>query len=123
MFCPKRGTFAKGSAQMKADFGGLFTQALKRRLYPFTALRVDDLAYAIGGNGYTLRSWMRGQTCPSGPMLAACIDYFARCGDHTFLQELFPSAVVPLVQRNQKAERALAFVESFRDVLQGEAVA
>lgn len=106
---------------MRSEFVETFKSALRKRLYPHTALRIDDLAYALGVNGFTVRSWLRGENCPSGSMVSGCISFFARSGDPQFICELFPDAVTPLIQKNKKAERALAFVESFKDVFEGAA--
>lgn len=101
---------------MRSEFMKRFTDALRRRLYPNTGLRVDDLAYALGMNGFTLRAWLRGESCPGGDAVDGCIDFFTRAGDHNFLQELYPKAVTPLIQRRKAADAALALVQSMKGV-------
>lgn len=108
---------------MKADFAKVFAEALRKRLYPNTALHVSQLAYAIGCSGETLKNAMRGQHSTSSHYVASCIDYFARCGDVGFLCELYPNAVTPLVQRQKRAEKAIAFAESFQAFVQQGAAA
>lgn len=105
------------------NFAKVFGRAVQRRTFPNTGLHLAQLAGAIGCSEETLKNAIRGQHNTSSRLVAASIDFFARMGDHTFIQELYPNAVTPLVQRSHKAERALAFVESFRDVLQEGAVA
>jgi len=105
------------------NFKEVFKDALIRRMYPKTSLRIDDLAYAVGAHAGTVRSWTRGENAPSGPMVAECISFFTRMGDPVFLQELFPDAVAPLIQRSRKAEKAMAVVNSLQEILRdgGEA--
>lgn len=105
------------------NFAKVFGGAIQRRTYPNTGLHLDQLAGAIGCSKETLKNAVRGQHNISSPLVAASIEFFARMGDHTFICELYPTAVTPLVQRSHKAERALAFVESFRDVLSEGAAA
>ena len=99
-------------------FSETFKRALAKRLYPYTGLRKEVLCGAIGVHGMTLRSWLRGENAPSGPMVAACISFFARSGDHAFILELYPDAVEPLVTRSRKAEKAMALADSLRDYMQ-----
>lgn len=108
---------------MKAEFKKLFADALRRRLHPNTGLHRDQLAHALGMHGESVKNWLRGESCPGGGEVSACINYFARCGDHAFLQELFPDAVAPLIQRNKRAEKAIAFAESFQAFVQQGATA
>lgn len=105
------------------NFAKVFGRAVQRRTYPNTGLHLAQLAHAISCSEETLKNAIRAQHSTSSRIVASCIDYFTRCGDHTFIQELYPNAVTPLVQRTHKAERALAFVESFRDVLSEGAAA
>lgn len=101
------------------DFGN----AVRRRLYPNTNLRIEQLAHAMGCHAETLKNGIYGRNNMSSPLVANCIDYFARCGDVGFLCELYPNAVTPLVQRNKRAEKAIAFAESFQAFVQQGAVA
>lgn len=107
---------------MKQEFVKTFKEALTKRLFPFTSLRPDDLAYAIGVNGYTLRCWLRGENCANGAMVAACVGFFARQGDFAILQELFPDTT-PLVQRRKEDEAALQLVSGLRTLLNQGVVA
>lgn len=122
-FYTKTQTFCIRSQVMRADFSKTFGEAVRRRTYPNTGLHLAQLAGAIGCHVETLKNAVRGQHNISSHLLAGCIDFFARSDDHTFLQELFPSAVTPLIQRAKRGERALAFVESFKDVFAGEGAA
>jgi hypothetical protein len=99
------------------NFSEIFKRALAKRLYPYTGLRKEVLCDAIGVHGMTLRSWLRGENAPSGPMVAACINFFTRTGDHTFIQELYPDAVTPLVQRKREADKALELVNGLKSLI------
>ena len=108
---------------MKSEFKKVFAEALRRRLHPNTGLHRDQFAYALGCHGETVKNWLRGESCPDGGAISAAINFFARSGDHAFLQELFPSACAPLVRRNERAEKAIAFAESFQAFVQQGAAA
>jgi hypothetical protein len=108
---------------MKAEFKKLFANALRRRLHPNTGLHRDQLAYALGVHAESVKNWLRGESCPDGGTVSACINFFARTGDHAFLQELFPDACAPFVQRQKRAEKAIAFAESFQAFVQMGATA
>lgn len=108
---------------MKAEFKKIFAEALRRRLYPNSGLQRDQFAYALGVHGETVKNWLRGESCPDGGALSAAINFFARVGDHAFLQELFPAACAPLVLKTKRAETAIAFAESFQAFVQSGAAA
>lgn len=108
---------------MKAEFQKSFANALQRRLQPNTGLHREVFAHAVGVHGETVKNWLRGENCPDGGAVSASINYFVRCGDHAFLQELFPDACAPFVQRRKREEAAVRFAESFHDFIQTGAVA
>lgn len=123
MFRPDFKEFRIRSGGMRMTFSEVFKTALTKRLHPYTGLRKDDLCYALGVHGMTVRSWMRGENAPSGPMVAAVIDFFARRGDPQFLQDLFPDAVTPLIQRKREDDEAAAVGYAIKKLMQGSIAA
>jgi hypothetical protein len=92
-------------------------------MFPNTNLTAKQLAAALNVSDDTIYHWMRAENTADGDNTGALIAFFASQQDHSFIAELFPEGVIPLVQRKQKAERALAFLEGFRDVLSEGAAA
>lgn len=123
MFCPDFKKFRARSREDRMKFTELFSELLRRRLYPNSCIRMDDLAFAIGAHGMTVRSWLRGENSPSGPMMWATVNFFTRLGDHAFLAELFPDAVTPLIQRKREDEEAAAVGYALKKFMQSGAVA
>jgi hypothetical protein len=115
---PEKSQFAKCPSVERMEFKERFKEALRKRMHPNTALRVDDLGYSLGIHGMTLRTWLRGESCASGPMVAACIDYFTRHGDHGFIQELYPNAVLPFVAQARAMEKAVRVADALADFIQ-----
>lgn len=105
------------------NFSKNLGDATRRRLFPNTNLRIEQLAHAIGCHSETLKNGIYGRHNMSSPLVAALIDYFTRCGDHSFICEIYPNAVEPLIQRNKRAEKAIAFAESFQAFVQQGAAA
>ena len=122
MFLPISQKFRIRSRAMRVNFVKTFTEALAPRLHPHTSLHPDVLADAIGCEGPTIRYWLRGEGAPSGPMLAAVIQFFYATGDEQFIAEVMPG-VTPLIQRNKRANEALVLVENLAKFAPKEAVA
>lgn len=91
-------------------------ESLRKRMFPNTNLTAKQLASAIQVSDDTIYHWQRAENSADGENVGALVEFFTSQGDPSFVCELFPG-VVPLIQKNRKAERALAFVEGFRDVL------
>jgi hypothetical protein len=121
MFVPTKRHFPVCSRE-KGVFKKRLSESLRRRMYPNTGLHPKQLASALGKSTDTIFHWLRAENTAEGDSIDGLIDFFVSQGDANFVVEIFPG-VTPLVQRNKKAERALAFVENFKDVFSGEGAA
>jgi hypothetical protein len=101
-------------------FARVIAEALRRRLHPNTGLHSDQLAFAIGMNGDTVRAWVRGHNVPNGEAISELLRFFYSAGDYGFAVELFGEAVTPLTQRARVRE-AVEALDRAREAL--EAVA
>jgi transcriptional regulator with XRE-family HTH domain len=101
-------------------FNKIIAEALRRRLHPNTGLHSDQLAYALGMNGDTVRAWLRGHNTPNGEAVSELLRFFYASGDYGFAVELFGDAVTPLTKRARLRE-AVEAIERAKEAL--EAVA
>lgn len=97
-------------------FGKRFREALERRLYPKTNIHPDQFAYALGMDGRSIRNWLRGDNQPSGFAVYQVIQFFASQGDMTILRDIYGDVVTPMVQRNEKGDRALKLLKELHDL-------
>lgn len=77
-----------GQAEV-GDFQSRFREALRRRLYPNSALHLKEIAAAIGRSENTVARWWRGATKIAGEDLYRLTELFVRRGDRRFLAEVF----------------------------------
>jgi len=105
------------------NFKKVFGEAVRRRCFPYTALRIEMLASAVGCHTETIKNAMRGEHNTQSDYVAGVINFFVSQGDYGFLAEIYPS-VTPLVQRRKEDEAALQLVSGLRTLLnQGVAAA
>jgi transcriptional regulator with XRE-family HTH domain len=76
------------------DFHERFVEALRRRLYPNTNLRLKQLASAIGRSESSVTRWWRGDVRILATDLDSIAQYFADRGDRMFLQAIFPKHLI-----------------------------
>lgn len=112
--------FLVRSMKQNGKFRDRFVSALRGRLAPNTGLTVDQLAYAIGMHGESVRNWLRGDTGISSEAVDAVILFFSK--DPTFLVEIYPQCT-PLVAAKREHEKAYALVQGLKDLWQTEAAA
>lgn len=116
MFVPAKRNFPICSRE-KGVFKKRLAESLRLRMYPHTGLQAKQLAAALGVSPDTIHHWLRAENTADGENTGALIRFFATQGDHAFIAELFPEGVTPLIAKAKKAERAMAFIDSFKDVL------
>lgn len=121
MSCAENQSFPTGS-RVNPNFHRVVAEALRRRLHPNTGLHPAQLAYALGVNGETIRTWLRGHACPNGAAIDALLRFFYYAGDHGFAVELFGSAITPLA-RKAKVVKALEALDQARAALLSEEAA
>lgn len=73
------------NALSRDDFRARISDALRRRLFPNTALRNIDLAKALGVDTKTLGNWLARYSQPDGYLLTQLIHFF----DAGFANEVF----------------------------------
>jgi hypothetical protein len=71
------------------DFQSRFREALRRRLYPNSALHLKEIAAAVGRSENTVARWWRGDTKIAGEDFYRLTEMFVRRGDRRFLSEVF----------------------------------
>jgi len=76
----------------KGSFELRLADALRRRLYPNTALRLKEVAAGIGRSENTVARWWRGETRIGGEDLDRLAQYLKKRGDGGFLAEVYGDA-------------------------------
>lgn len=109
---------------MKSDFEKVLCDAVRKRIFPHTALTLPVLADGIGCHPETLKNALRQQHSLSSYLVAGLIGFFAKRGDPWFVAELYPEAVEPLVARAKEKDAAYELVRTMKATFQQlEAVA
>lgn len=111
----------KASGMDRGNFGKRFQAALIRRLSPNTTLHPDQLAYAIGYEGRSVRNWLRGSHQPNGDAIGACVQFFALRDDPMFLVEIYGDAAELVLKRHQRGEKAINLLEGMAEFLKESA--
>lgn len=71
------------------DFHDRFVEAIRRRIYPNTALHLKQLAGEIGRSESSVTRWWRGETRILAEDLERIAVYFSQRGDRNFAREIF----------------------------------
>lgn len=98
------------------NFKKAFGDSVRRRVWPNTPLRLEQLAAAIGCHPETMKNAIRGEHNTQSDYVAATVNFFVSQGDFQLIAELYPAAT-PLVQRRKQDEEALQLVNGLRNLL------
>lgn len=99
------------SAASDRKFGKRFTEAVRRRTYPNSALHPKQLAHAAGCSVDSFLRWLRGESRVPGEAIDRLVAFFEGAGDRTFLAELFSQERIALDLELADLKRRLARLE------------
>lgn len=97
---------------MESEFQDRFGTALRRRLYPRTALHLKQIAGALGRSETTIARWWQGESGIGGHDLMRLAQFFAQRGDNEFLTEIFDRLVGGSGTSRETERRVLDLVRS-----------
>ena len=99
MYCAPRQKICARDDHLKR-----ISEALKRRLYPFTPLHQKVLAHAIGVTRNTVNNWVNGKCDPGSHEMGMLHDFFKSMeGGPQFWAEIYGELAEPMSKRRATA--------------------